>query len=334
MVRIGALGDTLITTPLVRYLKSKGDEVCYLGSEQAEQILKHNTNIDKFIYHKRDSVENSKLQEYFEGIAKENKCDKIVDLCESIEVRLAVTSDYPQWNWSKKDRKEYCDRNYYEYTFEHAKINPDWENIADMKEFYKPEMFFDEEEYGFIEDVRKKLLGNKILMWGLSGSGRQKTYPYVPYIVEDLFREFKNLVVILVGGETCKILECGFHNHKRLMKKCGEFNFRQSALMSAYCDLVVSPDTGFLHASGCWETPKIGLLTHSTRENITKYFKNDYSLESESVCAPCFRLITDADTQCPLEKGTKACVCMSKEYMKPEKIFDRIKEVLNANRRA
>jgi ADP-heptose:LPS heptosyltransferase len=48
--------------------------------------------------------------------------------------------------------------------------------------------------------------------------------------------------------------------------------------LTKFVDLVISPDTGVLHASGCYDTPKIGLLGHTTIENITKYFKNDYSI--------------------------------------------------------
>lgn len=322
VVRIGAFGDCLITTPLIRFLKQEGHEIFYLASEQGLEVLGNNPNIDKLIHHKRDSIENDKLQAYFESIAKENGCEKIIDLCESIEVRLAVGADYPQWNWPKKERVAHCNINYYEYAFKHAGYDtpPDFN--------FKPEMFFDQAEEDFIVEIRKQCLGNRIIMWGLSGSGRQKAYPYVPYIVGDIVKEFEDVVVILVGGENCKILECGFPNHKRILKKSGEFSFRQSALMAKYSDLVIAPDTGFLHAAGCWNTPKIGLLTHTTKENITKHFENDYSIESSAVCAPCFRLIIEAEIQCPTEKETKACLCMVKDNMPPQAIMNRVKEVL------
>jgi ADP-heptose:LPS heptosyltransferase len=341
IVRIAAYGDILITTPLIRYLKSQGNEIYYLGSEQAKEILENNPNIDKFIYHKRNSIANDKLDEYFNKIQKDNECEKVINLCESIEVRLALSPDYPQWNWTKKERREYCNKNYYEWTFEIARsqiggeINlsmDEWKKfpISENK-FYRPAMFFTEEEEDFILNIRQQYLGNKIIMWGLSGSGRQKTYPYVPYIVGDIMREMKNVIIILVGGETCKILEAGFPNHKRILKKSGEFNIRQSILMAKYADLVISPDTGFLHGAGCWDTPKIGLLTHSTKENITKHFTEDYSIESSAICAPCFRLISDASIQCILEPESSACLCMSKDCMRPEDIYERVKDVIGRN---
>ena len=41
-------------------------------------------------------------------------------------------------------------------------------------------------------------------------------------------------------------------------------------ILTKLVDLVISPDTGVLHASGAFDTPKIGLLGHTTIENITK----------------------------------------------------------------
>lgn len=322
--RIAAFGDVIITTPLIRYLKQQGHEIYYLGSEQAQQILENNPNVDKFIYHKRDSVTGDKLGEYFEKIRIENNCDKLIDMCESLEVRLALLYNYPQYNWTKKERRDYCNINYYEYAFEHAQI----ELHGNIRSMMKPEIFFTQQEEDFILSIREKLIGKKVIMWGLTGSGRQKSYAYVPYIVADLMREIPEAVVILVGGEMCKVLESGFPKHHRILKYSGELTFRQSALLAKYVDLVVAPDTGFLHSAGCWDTPKIGLLTHTTIENITKHFKNDYSIESTSPCAPCFRLIQNAGIECPVEPDSNSTLCMGKDYMKPEIVLERIKNVL------
>ncbi len=330
VIRIGAFGDAVITTPLIRHLKQLGNEIVYLGSEQSEQVLRHNPHISKFILHERDSVMNDKLGEYFSEIAKDNGCERIIDLCESIEVRLALAADHPQWNWPKEERKAYANLNYYEYTFRFAAQQTNeivkW---IDTHETYTPEMFFSEEEEAWVLDERKKFLGQRVIMWGLSGSGRNKTWPFVPYVVGDLVKKHKDLKVILVGGNTCKILECAFPNHNRIIKQCGEYTFRQSSLLSKYVDLVVSPDTGFLHTAGCWETPKIGLLTHTTIENITKHFVNDFSIQSEAPCSPCFRLISDAEKQCPIEDSVaRPTLCMGKDAMSPERVLAKIEEVL------
>ncbi len=321
IVRIGALGDSLITTPLIRQLKQDGNEVYYLGSDQAQVILKNNPNIDKFIHHKHDSIPNNKLGEYFESIKQAYECDKMIDLCESIEVKLALIPEDPKYNLPKYERAKLCNKNYYDQTLE----------IAGCKTNNKlPEMFFSQEEEDEFAEFREENLGFKVIVWGLSGSGRNKSYPYVPYIVADLLKKYRKLKIVFVGDMPCQILECGMPEDKRVIKKSGKWSFRQSALACKYADLVVSPDTGLLHAAGCFDTPKIGLLGHSTIENITKYFINDYSLEAECDCAPCFRLIKDANIQCPTDKISSATWCMSKG-LPAERVKERIEEVLYAN---
>lgn len=333
IVRIGAYGDAIIITPLIRYLKNLGHEIYVLGSKQSLEVLQLNPNISKFILHEKDSVEPEKLGELFKTIAAEEKCDRVIDMCESIEVALALDPAYPMWKWTMKRRKEKCNINYYEYAFTHAYNqhkdileNCRWKfyTVDDARKFYKPEMFFSDEEEVWALEQRQKLLGFKTIMWGLSGSGRQKSYPYVPYIISDIVKQCSNVKVILVGGRNCQILEAGFPNSARIVKRSGDYSFRQSAMLTRHVDLVVSPDTGFLHAAGCCDTPKIGLLTHTTIENITKYFYNDMSIESEAPCAPCFKLINDAETQCPVEYPSTACLCMGIDGMKPERVAKRI----------
>ena len=336
VVRIGAYGDAIVTTPLVRYLSEKGHEVVFLGSEQSEEVLRENKRISEFVHHERDSIANDKLGEYFQQVAKDHGCEKVIDLCESIEVRLAIARDYPMWNWPKAERRAYANINYYEYAFQVAlKQHPDLFYFGDDNTMhlpsvypYRPEMFFSQDEEDWAMEERKKNVGRTVIMWGLSGSGRQKTYPYVPYIVADLIRRDRHMKVVLVGGQTCQVLECGFPQSAQIVKRSGDYTFRQSALLAKYVSLVVSPDTGFLHAAGCWETPKVGLLTHTSIENITKHFKNDFSIESKAPCAPCFRLIQNAGAECPLEQATTATLCMGKEAMDPERVMERIEEAL------
>lgn len=343
VVRIGAFGDCIIITPLLRYLKQEGHEVYVLTSESGKQMLANNPRIDKTLYHKKDSVANEDLEDYFKKVAKDNRCDKVIDLCESVEVTLALDAHDPKYSWTKVERSLVANKNYYEFAFKYgevevpialpgnAKIRQDGKTRAD---FYVPEMFFTQEEEDFMKDFRKEHLGKKMILWGLSGSGRNKTYPYVPYVVADLLRADKNLVIVTVGEEACQILEAGIPNHPRVVKKSGIWTMRQSCLFTKYADLVISPDTGLLHASGCWETPKIGLLGHTTIENITKHFKNDHSLEAECACAPCFRLIFEAATQCPIDQEFNCCMCMSKDGIAPEKIYDTVLEVLNVGKEA
>ena len=281
-------------------------------------ILENNPNIDKFILHERNSIPSDKLEEYFNSLKQAHECDEIIDLCESLEVKLAMIPEDPKYNMPKFDRAKQCNKNYYDQTLEIGKCETDNK---------LPEMFFSKDEEAEFENFRKNNLGLKVIVWGLSGSGRNKTYPYAPYIIGDLLRKHKDIIFYMVGDEACQILECALPNHKRVIKKSGKWTFRQSSLACKYADLVVSPDTGLLHAAGCFDTAKIGLLGHTTIENITKYFKNDYSIEADCDCAPCFRLIKNAEIQCPIDDESSATWCMARG-LKPERVLTRIREAL------
>lgn len=333
--RLGAYGDTLITTPLIRYLKQQGHEIFYLTSDNGRTILENNPNVDKLIFHERDSIPNTKLGEYFEATKKLYECDQMIDLCESIEINLAFSPSQPQSKYPKFEKMAIANRNYYEETFDFAQkqmesgTNAPWKWAADLN----PEIFFTEKEEKFIEeDIRIPYMGKKKILWGLSGSSRQKTYP--PEYMCKVIETFPDYIHITVGEEVCRLLEWPFTHPSvkdkfpNVVPRAAKFTMRESILATKYVDLVIAPDTGLLHGSGCFDTPKIGLLTNTTIENISKHFKNNFSLEAEGVaCSPCMNLIYDANVQAQTdEEGVPLCM----QWGHPvDRMIKRIKEVFN-----
>lgn len=337
--RLGAWGDSIITTPLVRYLKQQGHEVYYLGSEQAQAVLENNPNVDKFILHVKDSIASNKLEEYFEATATAHDCEKIIDLCESIEVNLCLSPSQPAYNYPKYERMDICNKNYYVETFDIARqqvkesFKEAWKFYDPklMQSTYQPQMFFTESEEKFImDDIRTPYMGEKKILWGLSGSSRQKTYP--PAQMLEVIKAFPDCIHITVGDEVCRLLEWPFTKVKgfeNVITRAGKYTMRESILATKYVDLVIAPDTGLLHGSGCFDTPKIGLMTNTTIENITKHFKNDYSLESKGVaCSPCFHLVYKSDVQAQLDSDQMTPLCMSMG-MGSDRLIERIKEVFD-----
>ena len=320
LVRIGAFGDVIITTPIIRYLKQKKNEVYVVTSERGEQILRYNPNIDKLIIHKKDSVQFSELDDKWKKLSEEYKCDKIIDLSSSIETKLALHPIQPEYNWSKRERIELCDKNYYEYTSKLA-----LGKILEPNQL-RPEIFFSEKEKEDHARFKANLFGKKTILVGLSGSGLNKAYPYLQYVMSAILEGNKDVVFITVGDESCKILEAGLI-HERVIHRSGVWNFRESMIACKSANMVIAPDTGLLHASGCFDTPKIGLLGHTSVENITKHFKNDMSLQSTTSCSPCFRLIYNLKEQCPIDVVNGGAFCMS-IGIDPNLIIKRILKVV------
>ncbi len=328
IARLGAIGDTIITTPLVSLLHKEGYEVFYLTSEVGAVLLEHNPKIAKIITHPKDSVPSNLLGDYFKSVAQYHECDYVVDLCESIEVNLALYPYDPRYKYTKRERKELCDRNYYEETLEIAKNQLFRQGCAPFQYPVKPnpEYYFSHDEDVAMRTFFHKYAGVFTVVIGLSGSARQKTFPFYKELIEALTKEIPSIQFVTVGDEACQILEYNLTPLENVMCTSGIWSIRQSVLATKYASVVISPDTGLLHGSGAFDTPKIGLLTSTSKENITKHFENDFSMEAQGVgCAPCYYLIHDADTQCNLGQD-RACLCMSKGHTVGD-IMERILEV-------
>lgn len=312
IIRQGAFGDVLCTTPVIRYLKDQGHEIHYLTSARGLKILKNNPNVDKVHYVKEDSTRSDDdLQKMWKDKENEINADKVINFTESIETNIALHPRSPRYNWTKKERRECANRNYYEEMFRWATNHLD--EVLPLEgeddDHFAPEMFYDEEE--ILEAMKYIRSDNFNILVCLSGSGKNKAYPWMPSVIGDILKDIPEAHIITVGDENCQLLEV---QDKRITNLSGKIDIRVSMALTGFVDLVISPDTGVLHASGQYGTPKIGLLGHTTIENITKHFRNDFSIESDArlaECSPCFRLIYSVSIQCPQDTVSHAAYCMS-----------------------
>lgn len=316
--RFGAYGDSVIISSVFRYLKQQGHEIYFLTSERGLQVHEHNPHIDHFIPYKTDTIPLDKLTYFWSELCERIGADVFLNFTETIERRLCKIDKIPEeFNKSKDERAKDCNYNYYEYTLEHAGIPVTPENL-------KPELFFDKQTE---KKAKKYLDWDKFnILFCLIGSGVQKMYPWTPKIINALYDMYPDVNCITVGDERCKDIEEIITD--KCIKLSGEIHILESLAMTKYVNLVVSPDTGILHASGCYKTPKIGLLGHTTIENITKHFENDYSIEAECHCAPCFRIIGDIHKHCPIDPQTGATFCMG-IGINPLEVLDSINIVYN-----
>lgn len=297
-----------------------GNEIYLMTSaENGMDVFQNNIYVDKLIPYERDTVPIEKLGELLESTRQAYECDKVIDMCESLECKLALYPPDPRYMFPKYERKDLCNKNYYDYAFEFT-------GYPEVKGRGRGELFFTPEEKMEMDTFFNHFSKMFIVLWGLAGSGRNKAYPAAQAVQLDLLNKYPDLLIITVGDYPCKLLE--IDNHPRIIAKSGIWNKRQSMLACRYVNLVVSPDTGLLHSTGCFSTPKIGLLGHSTIENVTKYFENDYSIEAECDCAPCFRLIVNAVIQCPIDPYSSGCLCMT-QGLPAKRVLEHIDSVIN-----
>jgi ADP-heptose:LPS heptosyltransferase len=323
IARAGAIGDMIIISPVLEKIKSLGYDIYLHTSKRGLEVYKHSPIITKTIEHD-EKIPIDQFGEALQKVRDEVKPDLYINFTESIECNVALHPIGPRYIYPRKDRIAYCNRNYYDVTEEWAR-----KECADIKDCQKtPELYFIEEEHAKAKSHLKE--GKFNILWQLSGSGKQKVYPWSDYVMGEILKNHKDIHIITTGDLKCQLLET--LTDENITNLSGDEDMRTILCLTQYVDLVVSPDTGVLHASGCYDTPKIGLLGHTTKENITKHFRNDYSLEAECACSPCMRLIYDHQIQCPIELASGAAWCMA-EGLAPERVYERIDHVIRNTRK-
>ena len=314
ITRLGAYGDMIIMSPLVQHLKDEGWYILLQTSERGIEVYNNDKRIDEIVVYKSDSVGLDVLLDHLDDVAKKHKVDRHINLTGSLEHLLAIPPVDPLYAYPKFERKAICDKNYYEEMGKFAGV--------ELSSF-NPSIAYTKTEEEQCQSYLKKDHFN--IMWAMAGSGTNKVYPWTEYVIGEILNTYKNVHIITVGEERCQNIES--HDQNYITNLSGKIPMKISMCLTGKVDLLISPDTGVLHASGEFTTPKIGLLGHTTIENISKHFINDYSIEADCACAPCFHLIYDYQVQCPIEPLSKASWCMA-EGLDPMRVFKQIEKVI------
>jgi len=312
VVRYGGFGDMVIAAPIFKRLKEQGKYVIANVSADSKFVLDGNPYIDEFLIQSRYTIPSTQLKEYFEVLSQQY--GQVINLCESMERTLLVEreKDPDLFYLPHEERHKRFNRNYSEATME----------LAGLSGGAKPELYLTQTEEVLCNVFKQKHRGFFNVMFQVSGSSWHKLYPHASDVVDDLLDEFKDMQVFLTGGSNASLLNW---TRPRLHNRIGQWDMRQTMVLTKFMDCVISPETGTLNAAGAFDTPKIGLLTHSSKENLTKYFTNDYSIQSDAPCSPCHRMIHELH-ECPLDDVFGLPVCMSK-FMDPEKIKNAVREI-------
>lgn len=274
IARYGALGDAIIMTPLIRALAEDGYQVTVVTSRYALPVLENNPFISNLLIQEREMIPNQFLGQYWNFW--EGKYDKFINLSESIEGDLLQVEGRKEFFTPKAYRHQISNKNYYDYTLSRGGYTV---------EFPLGELYFTNAEERRAKEVFGPLSKNFVILWALNGSSHHKVYPLMETAMISWLGDHPDTRLITTGDYTAKLLE---FDHHQLIPRSGDWSVRESLIAAKYADLVVGPETMMINAAGCFPTPKIVLLSHSTKENLTKHFQNDYSLEPDQIIAPCY----------------------------------------------
>jgi hypothetical protein len=215
-----------------------------------------------------------------------------VNLSGIVEQTLLRIKGEPGYDIGHKIRHMVCDFNYLEALYAQA-------GYHEHGGFVDQELFFTDKEKSraqkYIEKIKQDLGVKFVVLWSLAGSGWNKKYPWGEITQSRLLSRFEDMAIVTVGDLSCQILEWP---HKRLLGLSGRTTMRESCCLTPYVDLVVGPETGILNAAACYDTHKVIMLSHSSENNLIKYWRNVNAVHPRCDCHPCHRLIYDW-RECP-----------------------------------
>ena len=166
VTRYGAFGDCICITPAIKRLKELGHYIVLNTTERGEEVFRHCPHIDEFIIHDKDTPLDD-LSEHWEKLKEQVKPDIFINFSESLECNCALHPINPEYIYPKQERYARGNQNYYDVTEK-------WANLEGCQK--TPELFFTEEEETQAKSYLKE--GKFHILWVLSGSGKQKVYPW------------------------------------------------------------------------------------------------------------------------------------------------------------
>ena len=342
IVRYGGFGDMIQVSSLFPQFKKLGYRVCVNVTEIGYDIIKSDPNVDEVLLQKTDQVPNNHLTEYWDRISK---CfHHFVQLSESIEGSLLVSPARtelidgerklvpasPRFLLSKEELHKECNVNYMERTHDLAGegflIGKSFSKPGSVKLPYVfcPKFYPTKKEKQWAKTTRKKMGPNKIILWALAGSSVHKNYPWTDMTIAQVLIKRKDVSFVTMGDQLCQLLEAGWENEPRVITKSGKWSIRRTLAFLDQCDAVIGPETGVLNAASTLDCHKVVMLSHSSKENLSKHWKNTTTLEPdvyENFCFPCHKMHYGFDT-CYRDEETGGAMCAV--HIKPENVAKAI----------
>lgn len=311
VVRHGGVGDQLQAAYLLPALKREGYHVTFMTTPAGRDLLEHDPHIDAWFILDKDQVPIYELPQFWDVQAQH--FDRWVNLNESVEGSLLAIPGRPAHTWPQALRHEMMNHNYAEFAAKLAQVP-----FTAEGQFY-PTPEEDADASARIDAVRRALNPGPLIlstepiytiMWALGGSSVHKWTPHQDEVIASIMLRLKRAVVFLVGDDACRILEVGWEKEPRVITLSGELTVRQTLALARRMNAVIGPETGVLNAVAYEPNLKVVMLSHSSRENLTKHWSNTVAVEGVSACWPCHQ-IHHTSEHCPTEPASGAALCQA-----------------------
>ena len=312
IVRFSSLGDILLTTPLIRSLKTKYKQLSidFVIKNQFKDVVLNNPYINN-VYSIKTFEETGKLKK----ILSNNKYDVVIDLQNNIRSRKLI-NDISQniFRFTKPTLSKFL--------LVKFKINLLKEIIPIPIRYANslPDFYPDEEGLDLFlpTDITAKINKNADIIGLCPGSvHKTKMWP------EEYFIKLGNLLVqngyeiVLFGGksdrEICAKISGKISNALDLSN---DNKLYETSINMKQCKTVICNDSGLMHTAVASKVPVIALFGSTVKEfGFAPYKSKSLVIENNSLsCRPCSHI---GLAKCP----KKHFKCM--KTLTPELVFDK-----------
>jgi ADP-heptose:LPS heptosyltransferase len=323
IIRFSSIGDIVLTTPLLRCLKTQlpGVEIHYLTKQKFKSVLATNPHID-FIHTIDDHLSEIIPQ------LKNEKFDHIIDLHKnfrSMGIRLKL----------RKSVSSFSKINFRKWLLVHLKINrlPD---VHIVDRYFESLKYFEVKNDGkgldyFIEENDRlafvdlpKSYRNGFIGIVIGGMHFTKILPSEKVIA--LINQINKPVILLGGPEDFQRGEAIADAAKaKVLNSCGQFSLNQSASLVSLADKIITNDTGLMHIAAAFDKEIISVWGNTIPEfGMYPYLKKGSSVKNHIFqvenlnCRPCSKI---GYKKCPKSHFD----CMNKQNV------DEMARIVNAH---
>lgn len=294
IVRFSSIGDIILTTPILRALKTQipGVELHYLTKKPFVDLVKNNPHLTK-IFAIEKSVDEAVL-----ALTNE-KYDLVIDLhknLRTLQLRRKLnllTHTFPKLNLKKW-----------------LYVNFNWDLMPDL---HIVDRYYDA--------VRKLKVQNDLLNCEVHLTTEDAVYqiddlalksPFIAYAIGTQFETkqipielakkilaHQQLPIVLMGGmmdhELAESIKKLFPE-KKIYNACGPYTLLQSASIVSQAKVLLTGDTGMMHLATCFMVPIVSVWGNTTPKlGMYPYYpmhKELYSIHevSDLNCRPCSKI--------------------------------------------
>ncbi len=275
--RSGAIGDVLMTTPLVRAVRNRYPqaEITYLTGNWSKEAIRGNCNIDNLITFDDSIIFRKKIWKLINLVRKvrKEKFDLAFVLDKSkwfgLLVRLAQVKD--RIGFDREGEGKYNTKS---VSFDASRHEIDYYLDIGKMAGAKPvgrgmELQIPREDVLYVKQflknnkIRGKIVG--IAAGGASNPGQElleKRWPWEKYkqLCEKMIAELGCTIVLFGGEGDMDISRSIKEGNDRIIDVTGSMTIKQSAALMSKCDLFVTHDSGPMHMAAASGTKVIALF--------------------------------------------------------------------------